>query len=170
MLSKKMQQKLNEQVRNEFHAAYLYLSMAAWFDNNTLPGFSAWMRAQAGEERVHAMRLFDHLLDRDAAVTLQAIPEPPHTWKSPLAVFEQALEHERAVTATINELYATALKEHDFASRVFLDWFVNEQVEEEKNAQLIVEQLRMVGADRAGLLMLDREYGARRPEPSGIEA
>jgi ferritin len=166
MLSKKMQQKLNEQIRNEFHAAYLYLSMAAWFEASNLPGFSGWMRAQAGEERIHAMRLFDHLLDRNATVKLQSIPEPPGSWKSPLAVFEQALEHERKVTASINELYATAMQEQDFASRVFLDWFVNEQVEEEKNAQLIVEQLRMVGTDRAGLLMLDREYGARRPEPA----
>lgn len=166
MLSKKMQDRMNEQIRNEFHSAYVYLSMAAWFEDANLPGFGAWMRAQAQEESVHAMKLFEHLLDRNAAVRLQAIPEPPARWKSPLAVFEEALEHERSVTASINDLYATAMKEQDFASRVFLDWFVNEQVEEEKSAQLIVEQLRMVGSDRPGLLMLDREYGQRRGAPA----
>lgn len=168
MLSSKMQEKLNEQIKNEFHSAYVYLSMAAYFEDTNLPGFGSWMRIQAQEEATHAMKLFEHLLDRNAAVKLQPIPAPPHTFKSPIGVFEQALHHEQAVTASINELYATAMQEQDFASRVFLDWFVNEQVEEEKNAMLVVEQLRMVGEDRPGLLMLDREYGQRKPEAGDV--
>lgn len=164
MLSTKMQEKFNEQIRNEFHSAYIYLSMAAYFEDCNLPGFGSWMRVQAHEEATHAMKLFEHLLDRNSAVKLQPIPAPSSAFRSPIDVFEQALHHEQAVTASINELYATAMQEQDFASRVFLDWFVNEQVEEEKNAMLVVEQLRMVGEDRPGLLMLDREYGQRRPE------
>jgi ferritin len=164
MISQPMQNALNEQIRNEMHSAYVYLSMAAYFESVPFEGFSAWMRVQAQEEVVHAMKIFDHLLDRGGAVRLQAIPEPPHAFDGPLAVFEEALRHEQEVTRSIHELYALSLAEKDFASRVFLDWFVSEQVEEEKNALLIVEQLRMVGKDLPGLLLLDQRYGQRSPE------
>lgn len=164
MISQPMQHALNEQIRNEMHSAYVYLSMAAFFESVPFPGFAAWMRVQAQEEMAHGMKIFEHVLDRGGAVRLQAIPEPPATFAGPLAVFEEALRHEQEVTRSIHDLYALSLSEKDFASRVFLDWFVAEQVEEEKNAQLIVEQLRMVGADLPGLLLLDQRYGARTPE------
>lgn len=164
MISKPMQDALNEQIRNEMHSAYIYLSMAAYFESAPFEGFAAWMRVQAQEETMHAMKIFDHLLDRGGSVRLQAIPEPPASFDGPLPVFEQALLHEQEVTRSIHELYALSLAEKDFASRVFLDWFVSEQVEEEKNAQLIVEQLRMVGKDLPGLLILDQRYGQRAPE------
>lgn len=163
MISRPMQDALNEQIRNEMHSAYIYLAMAAYFESAPFEGFAAWMRAQAQEEVTHAMKIFDHLLDRGGEVRLQAIPEPAAAFDGPLAVFEQALAHEQAVTRSIHELYALSISEKDFASRVFLDWFVAEQVEEEKSAQLIVEQLRMVGKDLPGLLLLDHRYGQRSP-------
>jgi ferritin len=162
MVSATMQEALNEQLKNELYSAYVYLSMAAYFEHTNLPGMAAWMRIQGREETIHALKIFDHLLDRGARVKLRSIPQPPVDFASPLDVFEQASRHEQSVTAAIHNIYATAVQEKDFASTVFLDWFVREQVEEEKTAALIVEQLRMVGDDRPGLLVLDRELGQRR--------
>ena len=170
MLSTAMEDAFNEQIKNEFFSSYIYLSMAAWFDDRNLPGMASWMRVQAREEAGHALKIFDHLLDRNARVKLRPIPQPPVEFSSPLDVFEQALKHEMAVTASIHNIYAQAVQEKDFASSVFLDWFVKEQVEEEKQGALVVEQLKMVGEDRPGLLMLDRELGQRKGEGSAAEA
>jgi ferritin len=161
-MSKTMQDALNEQMKHEFYSSYLYLSMSAYCDTVNLPGLARWMRAQAQEEARHAMKIFDHLLDRGGRVDLQQIDRPPVQFASPHEVFEQAHRHEQQVTASINKVYGLAMDERDFASRVFLDWFVREQVEEEKTSGLLAEQLRMVGEDRPGLLMLDRELGQRR--------
>jgi ferritin len=162
MMSQRMQDAFNEQIKNEFYSSYIYLSMAAWLDHGNLPGMATWMRAQAQEEAVHAMKLFDHLLDRGAQPVLQPIPQPPVTFSGALEAFEQAHRHEQEVTRSINELYGLSLEERDFAGRVLLDWFISEQVEEEKTSGLVVEQLRMVGDDRLGLLLLDRELGQRK--------
>ncbi|MGH7628839.1 MAG: ferritin [Gemmatimonadales bacterium] len=162
MLSPAMQDAFNDQIRNEFFSAYVYLSMAAWFDDRNLPGMASWMRVQATEEAGHAMKIFDHLLDRNVRVKLRPIAQPPVDFAAPLEAFEQALKHEMAVTASIHSIYAQAVQEKDFASSVFLDWFVKEQVEEERQGALVVEQLKMVGEDRPGLLMLDRELGQRK--------
>ena len=170
MQSAAMQDAFNEQIKNEFFSSYIYLSMAAWFDDRNLPGMAAWMRVQAQEEAVHAMKIFDHLLDRNVRVKLRPLPQPPVDFASPLDVFEQALKHEMAVTASIHNIYAQAVQEKDFASSVFLDWFVREQVEEEKQGALVVEQLKMVGDDRPGLLMLDRELGQRKAAAAGAQA
>jgi ferritin len=162
MMSKTMQDAFNEQMKQEFYSSYLYLSMSAYCDLANLPGLAHWMRAQAREEANHAMKIFDHLLDRGGQVQLQPIGKPPSTFGSPREVFEQAHRHEQEVTASINKVYGLAVDERDFASRVFLDWFVQEQVEEEKTSALFADQLRMIGEDRPGLLMLDRELGQRR--------
>jgi len=162
MLTAPMQDAFNEQIKNEFYSAYIYLSMAAYFDDANLPGMAGWMRVQAREEAVHAIKIFDHLLDRGARVKLRAIPQPPVDFASPRDVFDQAYKHEQAVTQAIHDLYEKAVQEKDFASSVFLDWFVKEQVEEEKAALVIAEHLKMVAEDRPGLLMLDRELGQRR--------
>ena len=164
MLNTPMQDAFNEQIKNEFYSAYIYLSMAAFFDDANLPGMAGWMRVQAREEAKHAIKIFDHLLDRGARVKLRAIAQPPVDFASPLDVFEQAYKHEQAVTKAIHDLYAQAVQEKDFASSVFLDWFVREQVEEEKTALVIVEHIKMVADDRPGLLMLDRELGQRKSE------
>lgn len=162
MISPKVQDALNEQMKHEFYSSYLYLSMSAYLEAANLPGLSKWMRVQAREEAIHAMKIFDHLLDRGGKVQLHPIGRPPGDFASARDVFDQAHRHEQEVTASINGLYGLALDERDFASRVFLDWFVQEQVEEEKTSGLMAEQLRMVGEDRPGLLMLDRELGQRR--------
>ena len=151
-----------EQVGREFYAAYLYLSMSGYFDAVNLPGFALWMRKQYEEETQHALKLFDSLLDRGERVQLPPVASPPSSFRSPLDTFEQALEHEREVTAHIHELYDLALQEKDYASKVLLDWFVQEQVEEEKSATEIVERLKMAGEDGAALLMLDKEMGERQ--------
>jgi ferritin len=164
MISPRMQDALNEQIRNEFYSSFAYLSMSAHFEHQNLPGFAAWMRVQAGEEHVHAMKIFDHVLDRGGQVKLPAIPQPPVQFDAPVTVFEQALQQERGVTKSIHDLYAMAMETKDYPARVFLDWFVNEQVEEEKTAELIVEQLKMVGDDRPALLLLDRELGQRKSQ------
>ena len=162
MMSKTMQDALNEQMKHEFYSSFLYLSMSAYCDRVNLPGLAKWMRAQAQEETKHAMKIFDHLLDRGGNVVLQELGRPPADFSSPRDVFDQAYKHEQQVTASINNVYGLAMDERDFASRVFLDWFVQEQVEEEKTSGLLAQQLRMVGDDRPGLLMLDRELGQRK--------
>jgi ferritin len=162
MMSQTMQDAFNEQMKHEFYSSYLYLSMSAYCEGANLPGLAHWMRVQAREEVVHAMKIFDHLLDRGGRVQLQPIGRPPSEFTSAREVFEQAHRHEKEVTSSINQVYGRAVDERDFASTVFLDWFVKEQVEEEKTSGLLAEQFRMIGDDRPGLLMLDRELAQRR--------
>ena len=167
MISPKMQDAFNEQMKHELYSSYLYLSMSAYCESANLPGLAQWMRAQATEEVKHAMKIFDHLLDRGGRIQLHPITRPPVDFASARDVFDQAHRHEQQVTASINQVYGLAVDERDFASRVFLDWFVQEQVEEEKTSGLLAEQLKMVGEDRPGLLMLDRELGQRRAGQEG---
>jgi len=169
LLGKAIEDAMNEQIKNELFSAYQYLSMAAYCESENLPGFSQWMRAQAREETEHAMRIYDFILDRNGGVVLQAIDGPVVEFGSPLDVFERALEHEKKVTAMIHDLYGLAVRESDYASQTFLQWFVTEQVEEEKNAGDVVETLKMVGDKSEALFLLDRELGQRRAEeqPSG---
>lgn len=169
MISQTMQNAFNEQMKHEFYSSYLYLSMSAYCDSTNLPGLAQWMRSQATEEMNHAMKIFDHLLDRGGRIQLYPIEQPPVDFASAREVFDQAHRHEQQVTASINAVYGLAMDERDFASRVFLDWFVQEQVEEEKTSGLLAEQLKMVGDDRPGLLMLDRELGQRRGGHAGGE-
>ena len=161
MLGKEIQDAMNEQMKSEFYAAYQYLSMAAYCESENLPGFAHWMRTQAQEETQHAMKFYDFILDRNGRVVLQAVEEPVVEFGSPLEVFERALEHEQRVTAMINDLYGLAVRENDYASQTFLQWFVTEQVEEEKNAGDVVETLNMIGDRSEALFLLDRELGRR---------
>ncbi len=161
MLGKAIQDAMNEQMKNEFYSAYQYLSMAAYCESENLPGFAHWMRTQAREETEHAMKFYDFILDRNGRVVLRAIEEPVVEFGSPLEVFERALEHEQRVTAMINDLYGLAVTENDYASQTFLQWFVTEQVEEEKNAGDVVETLKMIGDKSEALFLLDRELSRR---------
>jgi len=161
MLSKAMQDAINEQIQKEYHSSYLYLAMAAHCEASNLPGSAQWMRVQSQEELSHAMKLFDHVVDRGGRVTLQAIQQPAAEYKSALDVFEKARAHEQLITAAIHKLYALALKENDYAAQVMLQWFVTEQVEEEKNAAAIVDALRSVGTQGTALFMVDRWLGER---------
>lgn len=162
MLGEAIQDEMNEQIKNEFFSSYQYLSMAAYCETANLPGFAHWMRTQAREELEHAMKFYDFVLERDGRIELKAIDQPKIEFGSPLEVFEGALEHERQVTAMINDLYALSTAEKDYASTTFLQWFITEQVEEEKNATDVVETLRMIGDSKEALFLLDRELGQRR--------
>ncbi len=163
MLSPELERAMNDQIAAELYSSHLYLSMSAFCQTQNLAGFAHWFRLQAEEERDHALRLFRHVVDRGARVTLEAIQAPPVEFGSALGAFEQALLHERDVTAMIDRLYGTAVGLADFATQAFLQWFVTEQVEEEKQATEIVQALTAVAGDPASLLMLDRELGARAP-------
>jgi ferritin len=161
MISPTIQNAINDQIKHEFFSSYLYLSMSAYFETLSLPGFASWMRVQSQEEHEHAMKFFDFLNDRGGSVELQALDQPAGEFQSPLDVFEQALAHERTVTALIHKLYELALKESDYATQTLLQWFITEQVEEEKNAGQIVEQLKMTGGEPSALLLLDRDMAGR---------
>lgn len=161
MLSKKMEQALNDQINAEYFSSYLYLSMSAYFEAENLPGFAHWMSKQALEERVHALKIFGYINERGGRVILKGIKAPETQWKSALDVFQASYKHEQLVTSLINKLVDQAIKEKDHATDAFLQWFVNEQVEEEASASAIVEKLKMVKNAPGGLFMLDRELGAR---------
>ena len=161
MFSKAVQDAMNEQITNELYSAYLYLAMAAHFEAADFAGFARWMRAQAGEEQEHAMKFFDFISERGGRVVLQTIDAPPADFGSHLSVFEQTLAHEQSVTGMINTLYELALEENDYASQVFLQWYIKEQVEEEASAAHILAQLKLVDGKAQGLLMLDSVLGRR---------
>ena len=180
MLSKTLHEAMNQHFKSELYAAHLYLSMSAYCDSVNLSGFAHWMLVQAEEERGHAMRFYGFIRDRGGRVIVPSVEQPPIEFTSPLDVFEQALAHERQVAARINELYGLALQEKDYASQAFLQWFVTEQVEEDRLLSQLVETLKLAGDNGAALLMLDRELGARQarsalgqenralsPEPGG---
>ncbi|MDE2833692.1 MAG: ferritin [Bacteroidota bacterium] len=163
-VSARMQAALNEQIREELESAYLYLALSAHMDRQNLKGFAHWLRLQWEEEIVHALKLYDFLLQRDAAVELKALRKPAFAAQSALEVFAQALHHEQYITRRINELYALAVEENDYASQTLLQWFVTEQLEEEESAREIVESLRLVGDSGASLFLLDRELSQRQRE------
>lgn len=164
MISQAILDSMNKQIMHEFYSAYLYLSMSAYFELNNLPGFASWMRVQAGEEQVHALKFYDHIVDRGGKVALQAIPQPPVDFNSPQDIFKQSYEHEQKVTGLINAIYTLALAEKDVASQIFLQWFVTEQVEEEKNASQILDMLNKIGTSVGSLYQLDHRLGKRGEE------
>lgn len=161
MLSKRLQAALNEQIVRELESAYVYLSMCAYFEVQNLRGMAHWMRLQAQEELKHAMKIFDFVNDRGGRVELGAIAKPPVDFKSPLDAFQKALAHEQKITKCINDLYDLADDEDDYPTEVMLHWFIDEQVEEEKSASEIVEQLKLIGESGAGLLILDQKLAQR---------
>ena len=159
MLSPKMQDALNAQINAELHAFYTYLSMSAHFETLGYPGFAGWMRHHSNEEMVHAMKLYNYIIDRRSVVKLKAINEPRTEWSAPLDVLKDALAHEQHVTKLINDLVALAREERDYATDSFLQWFVDEQVEEEQIVDAIIQDLEHIGDFGPGLYMLDRELG-----------
>jgi len=161
MLSKTMQNAFNEQIKHEIDSAYLYLGMAMYVEATKLPGFGSWFRVQWQEELGHAMKLIGIVEDRGGRVVLEGIEKPQTDYKSPLAVFQQVLAHEQEVTALIHRLYETSVKENDYASQVEIQWFVGEQVEEEKTAAQIIDQLSMAGESGTSLLIMDRQLAMR---------
>jgi len=168
MISKKLQDAINEQINRELYSEYLYASMRAWFARQTLNGFATWMEVQVREEHAHAMGFFTYLLDRGGRVELKAIAKPPADFKDPLDAFKQTLEHEHFITKSINELKDLAIKEKDHAFDSFLNWYVDEQVEEENNDETIIGKLNIIKGRPEGLLFLDKELGLRVYTPPVI--
>lgn len=164
MLSKKMQDAFNEQIKNELYSAYLYLSMSAYFEAENLSGFATWLRVQFEEEQGHALKFYDYIHERGGVVELKAIDQPPAKWASSMAAFKEVLAHEQKVTSLIHSLYKLALDENDYASQIMLQWFISEQVEEEKNASEIIANLEMIEARGTAVLMLDHQLAKRGKE------
>ena len=163
MIGKKMQDAINEQIKEEVGSAYLYLSMAAYFHSKGLDGMAHWMRVQTQEEMMHAMRFFDHVTNRDGKVELLAIDQPKIEWSSPLEAFQDAYKHEQYITGRIDDLVKLAAEENDNAAGIMLQWFVSEQVEEEASTSKVAQELEMIGDSGHGLIMLDRELDTRPP-------
>lgn len=163
MLSEKMQKAINEQIQKEFNSSFLYLAMAAWFEEQNLPGFGHWLRLQAEEEHLHAMKFFDFLVSRGGHVQLHGLDDQPDSWESPVKAFEEVLAHEQMITASINDLYELAREERDYPAQVLLQWFITEQVEEEQNAEEVLVNLKRAGESQAALYMLDQTLGQRAP-------
>jgi ferritin len=161
MLNERMQQAINEQINAELYSAYLYASMAAYYTSVNLSGFANWMRIQVQEEMLHAQFMYDFINERGGRVTLFPIAGPPAEWPDPSQPFKDAYAHELDVTRRINDLMNLAHELRDHASASFFQWFVNEQVEEEANADKVVKQLQLTGNAGSGLFMIDRELAAR---------
>lgn len=166
MMTPAIQDALNQQINMEMRAYATYLSMSAYFESLGLKGFAAWMYKQAQEEMVHALKIYQFIHSRRGRVKLLALPEPPYSWDSPLAALENTLEHEQKVTTAINQIVQTARKEADYATDSFLQWFVDEQVEEEELVDDVIQKLRLIGDFRPGLYLLDQELGGREAGPA----
>jgi ferritin len=169
-LNPKLAKLLNEQINNEMSSSYIYLAMAAWFEQTPYTGFAGWMFNQSREETMHALKFYQYVVDRDAAVVLQPIAKPKADFKNPIDVFETSLKQEQKVTQQINELFEVAEQVKDHASKNLLLWFLNEQMEEEKTVRDMLDRLKLAGNDPASLLVLDREAGMRKPPAGGSES
>ena len=163
-LSSKLEKVLNDQINLEFCSAYAYLGMAAYFEHTAFTGFGKWMEVQSREELGHANRFFKYVVERGGKVTLQAIPEPKCDYKSPVDAFKASLGHEQKVSASIYAIYELAAGEKDYATLSFLKWFLDEQVEEERNVGDILAKLELVGDNRSALYQIDQQAGGRAEE------
>ena len=164
MLSPDIENAMNAQIAAELYSSHLYLAMSAYCEEQALPGFAHWFRLQSDEEREHSLKFLRHVVDRGGRVMLTSVDEPASDFGSPLRAFEQALAHEMNVSMMIDGLFGMAVQHGDYASQVFLQWFVTEQVEEERTAGEIVQTLKTLGGEPASLLILDRELGSRTAE------
>lgn len=161
MINEKVRETMNEQVKLELESFYIYMSMVAYFHNLGLDGMAHWMRCQAHEEMIHAMKFFDHVIDRGGEVKLLDLKQIKTVWKEPLEAWQDAYEHEKFITDRINNLIKISREENDYTSEPLLSWFLNEQIEEEKNTEKVSRELAMVKGSQEGILMLDRELATR---------
>ena len=166
MINEKLKNAINEQIKHELESSYIYLSMTAYFHSLSLDGMAHWMRCQAHEEIEHAMKFFDHILDRGETVTLLDVKQLKTEWKKPVEAWKDALEHEEFISDKIRNLMKISREVSDFTAEPLLNWFVKEQIEEEANASKNLDQMKFVGDDNQALLLLDRELAAR-PFPAG---
>ncbi len=164
MISKKMLNAINQQINAEMYSGYLYLSMSAWCSDQNLDGFAKWFRIQYGEEWEHAMKMYDYINEQQGKVTLKAIDAPTVEFKSIKEIADMQLEHEKKVTGLIRNLVTLAREEKDYATEIFLQWFIKEQVEEEAKADQIIKKLEMIGSAKHLIYMLDKEMGKRESD------
>ncbi|GAB4297909.1 MAG: ferritin [Ignavibacteriaceae bacterium] len=164
MIKEKVLSALNKQLNEEFYSSYVYLAMAAYFENTSLTGFAHWMKVQSREEYDHAIKIYDFIHRVNGKVHLKKIDSPKVEWKSPMDVVKEMYEHEKKVTESINEIVDLSVEEKDHATTIFMQWFVNEQIEEEDTALRLLDKLKMVGDNKNGLYILDRELAARAAE------
>jgi ferritin len=162
MLSEKMTEALNGQANRELYSSYLYLSMSAYFESINMKGLASWMRVQAGEELVHTMKMYDYVISSGGRARMLAVEEPRFTWESPLEAFQQVWDHERAVTGLIKALVGVAEAEKDQATRSFLQWYIDEQVEEEESSDMVLKKVQAAGDDKAALRAVDKELDERK--------
>ncbi len=167
MIEKRMQDEINKQINEELFSAYLYQSMSAYFEDLNLKGFAAWFTFQSKEEMMHANKFYNFLVERGGRIELEAIEKPQKEWDSPLAAFEAAYEHEKHITSRINEMIDVAEEIKDRPSISMLQWFIDEQVEEEASVDEYVQLLKMIGNENKGIFMIDRELARRGTAPSG---
>ena len=160
-LREKVEKAINDQINAELFSSYLYKSMASWFESQNLPGMANWMNIQAREEMDHAMKFYDYVIERGGRAIFQAIEAPQSEWESPLDAFKASFEHEQYISRRIDDLMDMALEERDHATRIMLNWFVEEQVEEEDNASTNVAKVEMLKDSKRGMYMLDKEFAAR---------
>jgi len=160
MITKVLEKAINEQIKREEHSSRIYLSMASWAERNGYPGASNWLYVQTEEERIHMLKLVHYLNDRGGMAVIPSLEAPAPKFKSLLDVFQEVLKHEEYISASINELYATCVKEKDFTSANYLQWYITEQIEEEKTVRSILDQIKLAGTDKGGLFMMDKEFAA----------
>ena len=170
MVSKELENAINKQINAEFWSAYLYLSMSTWFDNEGLPGFANWFKVQFQEEQDHAQKFMAYLVSKGNKVNLMPIEKVDTSWDSVLKAFQDTLEHERVVTSLIHNIVSIARKENDYATENMLQWFVNEQVEEEETAQAMIDSLKLIGDNGFGLYTMDKELAQRSFTPISANA
>ena len=160
-ISQTMQEAINLQIKHEYDNAFLYLSIASWFEENDLPGFAKWNFVQYQEEQTHAVKFYNYLIERQGKVIVNSVDKPNSSWNSPIEVYQDILVREQETTKAIYELCEKAQNEKDFTSLSFLQWYLDEQVEEENNVSTILNKLKMVGDSKTGLMFLDGEMGKR---------
>ena len=164
MVSKELVNSLNEQLTNEFYASHLYLSLSAWAENKEFPGVAHWFRMQSEEEREHAMKICHFISEKGQRIVIQGIDTPPNSFKALIGAFEDAAKNEAKVTMQIYKIMDRALREKEYSTVSFLKWFIDEQVEEESLFRVIINTLKRIGNDGSGLMVFDRELGARKPD------
>lgn len=160
MVTKNVETALNEQIKKEEHSSRIYLAMASWCERNGYPGSSDFLYAQTEEERLHMLKLVHYLNDRGGNVLVDKLEAPSATYQSLLDVFRQVLKHEEYISASINDLYAICIKEKDYTTANYLQWYINEQIEEESTARSILDQINLAGAEKGGLFMVDKELAS----------
>ncbi|MDP1623221.1 MAG: ferritin [Bacteroidales bacterium] len=160
MITKNVEKAINEQIKREEHSSRIYLAMASWAERNGFPGAANWLYAQTEEERIHMLKLVHYLNDRGGSAIIPALEAPAAKFKSLPDVFQQVLEHEEYISASINELYATCTKEKDFTSANYLQWYITEQIEEESSVRSILDQINLAGSERGGQFLMDKEFNA----------